>query len=339
MSRRLVAEVDRNLGILNGCPPGHAKECVYVLVQRSGGGYVKIGTTVDLNTRTGDHQGNAFGELRLVAAFHGSYGTERSLHERFEKARIWGHREHFAQTRAVKRWVADLDRLNGRDGECWTCRARAREIRERPWTGFRLPKFRVAAETRDMRCGPECRVVHAWFNRSTSEFAFGSPKPGGHCSLIPGETARSLFSAESHEAWAINLWVLACDRHHSIGSRSLASDLRDTRNGGTGFAMHPEDIAMLRGASPEIHHSSTKFFPDHESFPSAPEVVPLPEAVGHLEESMDWLANDFLARYGAVQFCGCESNGNLLRRLDLQIGAGDSFRGPGIKLLTVGDSP
>ncbi len=73
MSRRLVSEVDRQQQILDSCPRHPGAECVYVFVQRSGTGYVKIGTTIDLNQRAGDHQSNAFGELRLVAAFHGSY--------------------------------------------------------------------------------------------------------------------------------------------------------------------------------------------------------------------------------------------------------------------------
>jgi len=332
MSRRLVSEVDRQLQIMDGCRPVRDRGCVYVFVQRSGVGYVKIGTTIDLNQRSGDHQSNAFGELRLVAAFHGSYDLERALHERFARARIWGHREHFAQTRAVKRWLDDLTRLNGRDGLCWTCRATARELRERPpkaWTGFRLPAFRIEADKRDLRCGDACHPVHAWFDRQTNTFALGAPGTNGRCSTTPTLTAHALYTAESQEAWALNLWILACDSGRSIGSRHLAASLRGARNGGASFPMLDEDIALLRKAEIDVHHSAAQLFPDRQSFPGAPEVAPTAASERHLAASMRWLAEDFLVRYGVVQFCGCQSNVDVLRRLDRQINSGHDWRGGG----------
>jgi hypothetical protein len=204
MSRRTYGEVTLQQQLLDECPAASAdvntKACVYVLAQRSGAGFVKIGTTLDLHPRVGDHQANAFGELSVLAAFHGDRSLEQELHRKFTRERVWGHREHFYASAYLLRWVDDVCRLNGRDGNlCWSCRRTvvADQIAN-PYVPLHITKV-------DVRCGVKCIAQYAWFDLDTYKTLCIRDNIG-RATSTPSDMAQWLFEAEDPRQPFAGVW-------------------------------------------------------------------------------------------------------------------------------------
>ena len=291
MSAALHAEVVRQQAVLDACPRSHSDEegCVYVLVQRDGAGYVKIGRTVDLEKRVGDHQSNAFGELALVAAFHGGKKKEAELHARFWRDRAYRHREHFWPSRAVLRWVDDLLRLNGRDGGlCWSCR----KVGPAPLPDVSDP------EIVDLRCNADCQGTPMWFHRETRLIAHGVTS-NGVASTAASAAASALLVYKPQE-WAVGM-ILACvNREADRGAPWRVSPALDRRVMAGDITGHAAYWSIVR----EMHWRSSIVLPHRKS-----PMDMLREGTGVLSENnlgacVQW-ANDFLRDYGVVHACDC----------------------------------
>jgi hypothetical protein len=275
MSNRLLREVMQQNRLLNSCRKGDQR-CVYIFELRRGVGYIKIGTTVDLQKRAGDHQGNAYDELRLIAAFHGDGELERSLHLRFSKDRVWGHREHFYRSRAVMRWVEDVTRLNGRDSHlCWSCRDA--EVRRQASVLPPLFDLDIQPLLVSSRCEPASDV------------------------------ARSLISnSPNYTAWAVRLWIESQTGRKSTNACWFASRLLYRQ-----VPLRADDTRVL-DAMPDlgVHHAATHLLPDGQRFPCewSTKNTDIKSQTANLRSSLLWLQNDFLSKYGAAEVCRCASN-------------------------------
>jgi hypothetical protein len=260
MSDLLLAEAERAEATLQSCPT-ESKERIYVLVQRDGSGYVKIGTTINLTNRLGDHQGNAYGELKLLAAFHGGKSLESSLHLRFDDDLVYGHREHFWPSRSLLSWIDDVRRLNGRDGGlCWSCRQHALE--HEPWSiaGQFVPNgLDFETERVDMRCGDRCEPICAWFDRETRQIAAGRDSTGFN-SDTPSEFAGLLFRDDARD-WAIRtFWARSMGRGADLALIRFAHQVRDGE-------IRTPAVERIPTEPYEMHHAARQTFPDCESFP------------------------------------------------------------------------
>lgn len=207
MTRRTLSQVITAELRVRRCGTNQGR--IYVLRQRDGHGYIKIGTTIDLLKRIGDHQGNAYGELEVLAVFHGNRDAEQALHRRFGRARVFGNREHFHQTRELLRWVEDVQRLNFRDDAmCWSCRDAAVQRGDwpPPTLDSLMPCDPGVIEVVDERCGL-CREgdfgAIRWFNRESRSIEFITHARGESAGSIEG--ANALARAPSWGAWALAL--------------------------------------------------------------------------------------------------------------------------------------
>jgi hypothetical protein len=305
MSNRLLREVMQQNRLLNSCRKGDQR-CVYIFELRRGVGYIKIGTTVDLQKRAGDHQGNAYDELRLIAAFHGDGELERSLHLRFSKDRVWGHREHFYRSRAVMRWVEDVTRLNGRDSHlCWSCRDA--EVRRQASVLPPLFDLDIQPLLVSSRCDrksksdqPLCRAAHTWFKRESGECVTSAYEPAS-------DVARSLISnSPNYTAWAVRLWIESQTGRKSTNACWFASRLLYRQ-----VPLRADDTRVL-DAMPDlgVHHAATHLLPDGQRFPCewSTKNTDIKSQTANLRSSLLWLQNDFLSKYGAAEVCRCASN-------------------------------
>ena len=316
MSAELLAEVEAQKRVLDACPGSSESKCIYVLVQRSGVGYVKIGTTVDPLKRTGDHQGNAYGELKLLAAFHGDADDERALHRRFASDLVWGHREHFWPSRQVLRWVEDVIRLNGRDGaQCWSCRAAGLVL---PLPRARLLPVDLSprVERVNMTCGNECQRRFAWFDRKTRHLAHGLTS-NGMFSATPIVTARALYE---HDAlsWCVRIWLADRDRRGECGCGVFPYALETNSLG-----IDADEHNRLMSCSFDLHHKARQMLPEGESIPWNIRTDNLGDRESDHSElvaAICWLSDDLLLRYGVVAICGCASNYAALEAIERSIG-------------------
>jgi len=276
VSSRTLQEIQHQLDVLGRCicvATRHAPTaCIYVLVQRSGHGFIKIGRTKDLLGRTGSHQSNAFGEIALLAAFHGDVTTEKQLHAQFSAERVWGHREHFHASRRLLRWVDDVCRLNGRDDDyCWSCRHLIVTDKVED------PRLKYVLETVDTRCSETCFAEYAWYDVNTRKIlrCFDST---GRLTAAPAVMARWLFEEEDLRVPISGAWA----RLHERGTNDHTA------------------VLALRELHTRFHHRQTIFFPPGEELPD----TPLPAA-------LRWASNMF-RRYGVVSMCGCDAYGEEL---------------------------
>jgi len=317
MSRRLHADAVRSASAVARCGPD--QNMVYVLRQRGGHGYVKIGTTVDLVKRVGDHQGNAYGELEILGAFHGNEEFEKSLHQRFAKERVWDHREHFRQSKRILRWVDDVQRLSFRDnGECWSCReAGIRGTDMRPWgrAPF-VPALKNTAERIDLRCGSSCDSRYAWFDRTTRRLAHGRTTSGLY-STTPIITATALFHAHDAALWAMAVWIANRRVNGFYGAGVLPEMIRKNAIG-----LAADEHAAILSCSIDLPNRHSILFPEHVHVHDGPPLDPdsdEPGIRGHYRRMVTALRHidrDILGVYGVAAICGCPKNDEMLSEID-----------------------
>lgn len=312
MSAALFAEVEAQKNLLAGCRGCSSADCIYVLVQRDGVGRIKIGTTIDPYQRTGSHQSNAFGELKLLAAFHGDKNDERALHHRFADDLVYGHREHFYPSKRLVRWVEDVVRLNGRDdGLCWSCRDAVLVKKTRALTPSRFDRHVI-----DLRCGDSCDSTPAWFERDTRRITHGRTTTWGF-SATPIITASGLIEAPSAHAWCCALFLLA-------DSISSWIDEERVRRGGLTGDVWAHGLELCRSMSSRMHHKASVLLPGTENFPrrsrgDGPLADRASLALAYL--------SGFLEKHGVVRVCCCPgtytADVNRLIQCEMELGHTD----------------